>query len=232
MEHLNVRLLLANAVKSGRWISQTILQKSCSFKSFSILEENCAADIIYATIKWKTFVGKRCKKRPLSKSYLPTKTLFFQVFQHFRKKIVLPTSLMKHFNVRLLLANAVKRSRWVIYTFLQKRCSFKSFSILEENCATDIINETFKCNTFVGKGCKKRPLSKLYLPTKASFFQVFQHFRKKKCAANINNGTFKCNTFVGKCCKKRPLSKLYLPTKALFFQVFQHFRRKLWFWHH
>ena len=70
---------------------------------------------------------------------------------------------------------------WVSHTFLQKRCSFKSFSILEENCAVDIINETFQCKSFVGKRCKKRPLSKSYLPTKALFFKSFQHFRRKLC---------------------------------------------------
>ena len=61
-------------------------------------------------------------------------------------------------------------SRWVSHTLLQKRCSFKSFSTLEENCVSDIINGTFKCKSFVGKCCKKRPLSKSYLPTKALFF--------------------------------------------------------------
>ena len=70
---------------------------------------------------------------------------------------------------------------WASNTLVQKPCSFKFFSVLEENCAVDIINETFKCNIFVGKCCKKRPLSKLYLPTKALFFQVFQHFRRKLC---------------------------------------------------
>ena len=61
-------------------------------------------------------------------------------------------------------------SRWVSHTFLQKRCSFKSFSISEENCAADIINETFKCKIFVGKCCKKRRLRKSYLPIKALCF--------------------------------------------------------------
>ena len=80
---------------------------------------------------------------------------------------------MKHLNVRLLMANAVKSGRWVSHTFLQKHCSFKSFRILEENCGTDITNGTFKCKSFVGKCCKKRPLSKIYLPTKAKSFQSF-----------------------------------------------------------
>ena len=70
---------------------------------------------------------------------------------------------------------------WASNTLVQKPCSFKFFSILEENCGADIINGTFNCETFVHKWCKKLPLSKLYLPTKALFFQVFQHFRRKLC---------------------------------------------------
>ena len=89
------------------------------------------------------------------------------------KWFVVRTSLMEHVNVRPLLANAVKNGRWVSYTFLQKPYSFKSFSILEENYAADIINEALNSKTFVGKCCKKEPLSKLYLPTKAKSFQSF-----------------------------------------------------------
>ena len=68
---------------------------------------------------------------------------------------------------------------WASNTLVQKPCSFKFFSILEENCAADIFNEIFKCKSFFGKCCKRRPLSKSYLPTKALFFQIFQHFRRK-----------------------------------------------------
>ena len=59
---------------------------------------------------------------------------------------------------------------WAINTFLRKAASLKFFSILEENCGADILNGTFNCEIFVHKWCKKRPLSKLYLPTKALFF--------------------------------------------------------------
>ena len=177
--------MFTNGVKSCCWVSYTFLQKPCSFKFFSILEENCGADLsrwvsytfLQKRCSFKSFVGKCCKKRPLSKSYLLTNSLFFfSVFQHLKRKLC-----CRHYLLALLLANAVKRSRWVSYTFLQKRCSFKSFSILEENCAADINNKTFKCKTFVCKCCQKRPLSKLYLPTKALFFQFFQHFRRKVC---------------------------------------------------
>ena len=62
---------------------------------------------------------------------------------------------------------------WASNTLVQKPCFLKFFSILKENCAANIINGTFKCKTFVGKCSKKRPLSKLYLPTKAKSFQSF-----------------------------------------------------------
>ena len=62
------------------WASNTLVQKPCSFKFFSILKENCAADMIDEIFKCKSFVGKCCKKRPLSKSYFPTKALFFSSF--------------------------------------------------------------------------------------------------------------------------------------------------------
>ena len=86
---------------------------------------------------------------------------------------MLPTSLTKQLNVRLLLANVVKSGRSISHTFLQKSFFKKFFINLEENCAADIINETFKCKAFVSKCSKKRPLSKLYLPTKAKSFQSF-----------------------------------------------------------
>ena len=73
--------------KNCLWVGNTFLQKPLSFKRFSILEENCVADINNETFKCKFFVGKCCKKRPLSKLYLPTKVLFFQIFQHFRRKL-------------------------------------------------------------------------------------------------------------------------------------------------
>jgi len=86
MEHLIVRLLLRNCGKNGRWVSYTFLQNPCSLKFSSILEENCGADIKIGTFNCETFVEKWWKKQPLSKLYLPTKTLFFDVLQHFRRK--------------------------------------------------------------------------------------------------------------------------------------------------
>ena len=56
MEHLNVTLLLTNAANHARWVSYTFVQKQHSFKCFSILEENCDANIINRTFKCKTFV--------------------------------------------------------------------------------------------------------------------------------------------------------------------------------
>ena len=71
--------------------------------------------------------------------------------------------------------NAAKKAFRFSYTFLQKMRCFDFLSILEENCGADIINGTikFNCETLVDKRCKKRPLSKLYLPTKVKSFQSF-----------------------------------------------------------
>ena len=44
-----------------------------------------------------------------------------------------------------------------------------------------INDETFKCKIFVDSCCKSCLLSGLYFPTKAKFFQVSQHFRRKLC---------------------------------------------------
>ena len=61
MEHLNVTFLLTNATKKGRWVGYTFPQKPHSFNRFSILEENCGADIINVTFKCDRFVD-RCFK--------------------------------------------------------------------------------------------------------------------------------------------------------------------------
>ena len=77
-------------------------------------------------------------------------------FTAFWKKIVVPTSLIEHLNVKLLLTKAAKKVFWVAYAFLQKLSSFKFYSILEENCVADINNEAFECNIFVDNCCKNR----------------------------------------------------------------------------
>ena len=82
---------------------------------------------------------------------------------------------------KFLLTNVSKNGFWVGYTFLQKLSSFKFYSILEENCVVHISNEAIKCKTFVDNCCKSCLLSGLYLPAKAKFFQVSQHFRRKLC---------------------------------------------------
>ena len=169
MKDLNVRLLLTNAAKNCPWVSYTFLQKPRSFKRLSILEENCVADIINVTFKSKTFVTN-VPKPLLGWVMLSCKSLVLLSVSAFGKKIVLPTSIMEELIVRLLLTNAAKNGPWVSYTFLQKPRSFKRLSILEENGVADINNRRFKCRTFVDKCCKKLSLSKLYFPTKASFF--------------------------------------------------------------
>ena len=82
---------------------------------------------------------------------------------------------------KFLLINVLKKGRWVSYTFLQKLSSCKFYSILEENCVLNIINGAINCKTFVDNCCKSCLLSGLYLPAKAKFFQVSQHFRRKLC---------------------------------------------------
>ena len=96
---------------------------------------------------------------------------FLKVFQHFRIKFV-PTSLTKHLNVRVLLANAVKSGRWVSHIFLRP-CFLKFFSILEENCGTNIINGTFKCRLLLANALKSgRWVSYTFLQ-KPSLFNLF-----------------------------------------------------------
>ena len=79
---LNVWLLLTNTVKNSRWVSYTFIQKSCSFKCFRILEENCGADIINGTCECKFFVDRWCKKRSSGELYFPAKARSFQSFQN------------------------------------------------------------------------------------------------------------------------------------------------------
>ena len=73
MKQLNVRFLLTNCP----WVSYIFLQKSSSFKRFSILEENCGADIINVTFKCDLFVD-RCLKtcRWVSYTFLQKPSLF------------------------------------------------------------------------------------------------------------------------------------------------------------
>ena len=83
MEPLNVSFLLTDAAKHGRWVSYTFLQKPRSFKCFSILEENCVADIINRTFKCKNFVDKFCKKRSFEWLILSYKSQVLSSFSAF-----------------------------------------------------------------------------------------------------------------------------------------------------
>ena len=98
---IKCKFLLTNVSKNGRWVSYTFLQKLSSCKFYSILEENCGADIINKTFKCKTFVDKCCKKWSLSEYVLLS-------ISPFRKKIVVPTSLIEHLNVSFLLTDVSK----------------------------------------------------------------------------------------------------------------------------
>merc|ERR1711963_1028465 len=99
MKHLNVTFLLTNVSKNGRWVSYAFLQKLSSCKFYSILEENCGADIINTTFKCKTFVDECCNKSSSEWLILSYKSQVLSSFSAFWKKIVLSTSIMKHSNV-------------------------------------------------------------------------------------------------------------------------------------
>ena len=56
------RFLLTNAANNRLWVGYTFLQNFLSFKRFSILEENCGADIKNGAFKCNIFVDKCYKK--------------------------------------------------------------------------------------------------------------------------------------------------------------------------
>ena len=156
MKQLNVRLLLTNASKNGRWVSYTFLQKLSSCKFYSILEENCGADIINRTFKCKTFVDKCCKKRSFEWFILSYKRQVLSKFSSFEKKIVVPTSIMEQLNVSFCWQMFQRTVvGWVILSY-KNLSSFNFYSILEENCVADINNEAFECNIFADNCCKNR----------------------------------------------------------------------------
>ena len=116
----------------------------------------------------------------------------------------------------LLLTNAGKSCRWVIYTFVQKPCSFKRFSIFVQNkivvltslmehlnarlllanaakicrCAADIINQTFKCKNFVDrclKTCRWVTYNFVQKPSLFNHFWIRASFPINFFVCKINN---------------------------------------------
>ena len=66
------------------WASNTLVQNSCSFKFFRILEENCGADIISGKFKCETFVKNGVKNcRWVSYTFLqkPCSSKFFSILE-------------------------------------------------------------------------------------------------------------------------------------------------------
>ena len=113
-----------------------------------------------------------------------------------QNKVVVPASIVEHLNVKFLLANAAKHGRWVSYTFLQKPCSFKRFSILKENCVADINN----VRLLLTNAAKNSPwVSNTFLQKPRSFkrFSILE----ENCGDDIINVTFKCKTFFNKSSK-------------------------------
>ena len=111
---------------------------------------------------------------------------FLQKPSSFKFLSILEENCVAHINngaikCKFLLTNVSQNAFWASYTFLQNLSSLKFYSILEENCVVHINNEAIKCKTFVDNCSKSCLLSGLYFPTKAKFFQVFQHFRRKLC---------------------------------------------------
>ena len=126
------------------------------------------------------FCCQMLQKRVVEWVILSHKNLFLLSVSAFQKKIVMPTSLMQHLNVRLLLTNPAKAVfDWVIFSykslFLLNVSAFQkkivvSTSIMKELNASvcwQMLQELFS--------------GELYFPAKAKFFQVSQHFRRKLC---------------------------------------------------
>ena len=158
----------------------TFLEKSSSFKFLSILEEKCVAHINIGTFKRKFLLTN------VSKNGRWVNYTFLQKLSSFKFLSILEENGVAHIKngrikCELLLTIAANVVFWVGYTFLQKLNSFKFLNILEENCVAHINNGAIKCKTFVDNCCKSCLLSGLYFPTKAKFFQVSQHFRRKLC---------------------------------------------------
>ena len=79
--------LLRNGAKNFLWVRYTFLQNPLLLKRFCISEENCGTDIDHETIQCKFFVDKCYKRQSSGESYFPTKIKYFQVSQHFRRKL-------------------------------------------------------------------------------------------------------------------------------------------------
>ena len=140
----------------------------------------------------------------------------------------MPTSSLEHLIVRILFRSGVKNGGWVSYTFLQKACFLNFFSILEENCGSDIINGTINCETFVRKWCKNGGwVSYTFLQNPCSL--KFSSILEENCGADIKIGTFNCETFVRYWWQNGGwVSYTFLQKPCFFFDIFQHFRRKMW----
>ena len=85
----------------------TFPQKPLSFKRFSILEENCSADIINVAFKCKTFVVKYCKNCLWVGNTFLQKPLSFKRFSILEENCGADIN-NERFKCKCLLANAAR----------------------------------------------------------------------------------------------------------------------------
>ena len=81
------KFLLTNVSKNGRWVSYTFPQKLSSCKFKSILKKIVVPTSLTEHLNVRLLLTNVAKKGLLSGLYFPTKTNFFQVSQHFRRKL-------------------------------------------------------------------------------------------------------------------------------------------------
>ena len=120
--------MLTNAAKNCPWVSYTFPQKPRSFKRFSILEENCGADIINVTFKCKTFVNKGSKTCSWVSYTFLQKPCSFKHFSILEENCVADI-INVTFKCDLFVDRYLKTCRWVSYTFLEKPSLLNHFWI-------------------------------------------------------------------------------------------------------
>ena len=143
----------------------------------------------------------------------------------------MPTSLIEHLNVKLLLTNAAKKCLLSGLYFPTKAKIFQVSQHFKRKLWCRHHYGRFKCKTFVDKYFKKLSLSKLYFPAKTLFLSSVSAFWKKIVLPTSLIEDLNVRLLLTNVAKKGLLSGLYFPTKTNFFQVSQHFRRKLWCQH-
>ena len=149
-----------NAAKNGHQVSYIFLQKPHSFKRFSILEENCGADIINVTFKCDRFVD-RCFKtcRWVSYTFLEKPSLFkhFWIWPSLSRNFFLFENQRFWGNqyLKVLMASKCDENKnWLSKTQKKSKCKFgKSFC---QNASKKKLRAEFDSSVFFF------PLSSVY----------------------------------------------------------------------